>query len=49
VLLVNQPTPRIIELYRRLEYDLRYLDAPRRIACTGDRTSAREVLASRNL
>lgn len=49
VLLVNQATPRIVELYTRLEFDLRYLDAPRRISCTGDRTRAREVIAARNL
>jgi DNA adenine methylase len=49
VVLVNQATPRIVALYRELGYRLRYLDAPRRISCTGDRTRAREVLASRNL
>jgi DNA adenine methylase len=49
VVLVNQATPRIRELYAHLGFALRYLDAPRRISCTGDRTSAREVLASRNL
>jgi DNA adenine methylase len=41
----NQATPRIIELYERLGFELRYLDGPRRISCTGDRTAAREVLA----
>ena len=30
-------------------YALRFLHAPRRISCTGDRTPAREVLATRNL
>ena len=49
VLLVNQATPRIVELYTGLGFALTYLDAPRRIACTGDRASAREVLAARNL
>ena len=49
VLLVNQATPRIVELYTGLGYAIEYLDAPRRISCTGDRTSAREVLATRNL
>ncbi len=49
VVLVNQATPRIIDLYAGLGYELRYLDAPRRISCTGDRTRAREVLATRNL
>ena len=46
--LVNQATPRIVELYGKLGYTLRYLQAPRRISRTGDRTPAREVLALRN-
>ena len=49
VILVNQATPRIEALYRRLQYEIRFLDAPRRISCTGDRTPAREILAIRNL
>ena len=49
VVLVNQATPRVVDLYGGLGYELRYLDAPRRISCTGDRTAAREVLATRNL
>ena len=49
VVLSNQATARIVRLYRRLGFTLRYLDAPRRISCTGDRTKAREVLALRNL
>lgn len=49
VILSNQATPRIVKLYRDLEFELRFLSAPRRISCTGDRTPAREVLALRNL
>jgi DNA adenine methylase len=49
VVLVNQATPRIVTLYESLGYDLRFLDAPRRISCTGNRTPAREILATRNL
>lgn len=49
VVLVNQSTERIEALYRRLKYDVRFLDAPRRISCTGDRTPAKEILATRNL
>jgi DNA adenine methylase len=49
VVLSNQATPRIVALYRKLGYELRFLTAPRRISCTGDRTPAREVLATRNL
>jgi DNA adenine methylase len=49
VVLVNQATQRVVELYTRLGYAIRFLDAPRRISCTGDRTRAREVLALRTL
>ena len=49
VLLSNQATKRIIKLYRDLNFDLKFLDAPRRISCNGDRQTAREVLATRNL
>jgi len=49
VVLSNQATEQIIELYSDLGYRLVYLKAPRRISCTGDRTPALEVLALRNL
>ena len=49
VLLSNQATKRIVDLYAGLGYKLQFLDAPRRISCTGDCTPAPEVLASRNL
>jgi DNA adenine methylase len=49
VVLVNQATPRIVRLYRQLGYTLRFMDAPRRISCTGDRTPAKEVFALRQL
>jgi DNA adenine methylase len=49
VVLSNQATPRILELYADLRFTLRELDAPRAISCTGDRRPAREVLATRNL
>jgi DNA adenine methylase len=49
VVLVNQATPRIVRLYRQLGYALRFMDAPRRINCTGDRTPAKEVFALRHL
>jgi DNA adenine methylase len=38
-----------LKLYRRLGFKIRVLDAPRMISCNGDRTKAREVLATRNL
>jgi DNA adenine methylase len=49
VLLSNQATKRIVDLYRSLKFDLKFLDAPRRISCNGNRQTAREVLATRNL
>ncbi len=48
-MLVNQATPDIVRLYRSHGFDLGFLDAPRRISCTGDRTPAREVFATRNI
>ncbi|HEY8223934.1 MAG TPA: Dam family site-specific DNA-(adenine-N6)-methyltransferase [Pyrinomonadaceae bacterium] len=49
VVLSNQATERIVNLYSKLKYQLVFLDAPRRISCTGDRTPASEVLALRNV
>ena len=49
VVLSNEATERVVDLYSTLNYQLVYLDAPRRISCTGDRTPAAEVLALRNL
>ena len=49
VVLVNQATGRILDLYRSLGYEINCLDAPRRISCTGDRKPAREVIATLNL
>lgn len=45
VVISNQATPRIVDLYKALGFTLKHLDGPRRISCTGDRTAAREVLA----
>ncbi len=47
VVLVNQATERIERLYRKLGYSIGFLDAPRRISCTGDRAPAREVIGTR--
>ena len=49
VVLSNQATDRIVKLYGEFGYRLTYLTAPRLISCTGDRTPAKEVLATRNL
>jgi DNA adenine methylase len=48
VVLSNQATPRIIKLYKRLGFTLRYAAAPRRISCTGDRSDTTEVVAMKN-
>jgi DNA adenine methylase len=45
VAISNQATQRIVELYEGLGFELQFLDGPRRISCTGDRTAAREILA----
>ena len=49
VVLSNQATDRVIELYRKLNFNLTFLDAPRRISCNGNRTPAKEVLAIRGI
>jgi len=49
VVLVNQATGRIERLYDSLGYSVDFLEAPRRISCTGDRAPAREIIATRNL
>jgi DNA adenine methylase len=49
VVISNQKTDRIVELYQELGFRLEYLDGPRRISCTGDRSAAKEVLALKNL
>jgi DNA adenine methylase len=49
VVLVNQKTARIEKLYRALGFAITILTAPRLISCTGDRTPAREILATRNI
>ncbi len=44
-----QRTERIVHLYLDLGFQVRQLDGPRRISRTGDRTPAKEVLATRNV
>jgi len=48
VVLSNQATDRIVELYERLGFKIIFQTAPRRISCK-ERKPAREVLATRNL
>jgi DNA adenine methylase len=49
VVLSNQATDRVKELYGSLGFEMRFLEAPRMISCNGDRTKAVEVVATRNL
>lgn len=49
IVLSNQATERIIELYKGLGFQTQFIEAPRRISCTGDRKPAREILATKNL
>jgi DNA adenine methylase len=49
VVLSNQATDRIMQLYRKHGFKLRTLPAPRMISCNGDRTKATEVVATRGL
>jgi DNA adenine methylase len=49
VILSNQATERVIELYESMGFALELLQSPRRINSTGDRTPASEVLATKGL
>lgn len=49
VVLSNQATRRIVRLYAALGFTLQFLEAPRMISCTGNRTPAKEVLAIKGL
>jgi DNA adenine methylase len=49
VVLSNQATHRVVELYKSLEFSLQFLESPRRISSNGDRTPALEVLATRGI
>jgi DNA adenine methylase len=45
----NKATDRIVDLYQGLGFELQFINVRRRIACNGDRTSAKEILATRNI
>ena len=49
IVATNQATPRALELYGDNGFQVQLLAAPRRIACTGDRTPAQEILATKNI
>jgi DNA adenine methylase len=49
VIISNQATARIIELYRDSGFVVSFVDAPRRISANGSRDSAKEVLATKGI
>jgi len=49
VIVSNQATERILDLYRTLDFGILVVPAPRRIACTGDRSPALEMLAYKGI
>ena len=49
VVISNQATDRMLELYKNAGYEIQILDVARRISCNGDRTPAKEILATRNV
>ncbi len=49
VVLSNQATNRIKQLYKKLGFKLQFLDAPRRISCTGDRSRVKEIIATKGI
>jgi DNA adenine methylase len=49
VVLLNQGTERIVHLYTKTGFAVRFLAAPRRISCTGGRERACEVMATRDV
>jgi DNA adenine methylase len=49
VIVSNQATPRILNLYKKLGFKIMIIDAPRMISCSGNRDKVKEVLAFKNL
>jgi DNA adenine methylase len=49
VVVSNQATQRVLDLYRSLGFEIELITMPRRISCSGDRTPAQEMLATKNL
>jgi len=49
VVVSNQATDRVVGLYRELGFELRFVEGPRVISCTGNRRPVKEVIATRNL
>lgn len=49
VIASNEATPRVIDLYTSLGYEVEMIPAPRRVSRTGNRNSALEILAMKNV
>jgi len=49
IVISNQATDRILDLYKSYNFNIELLNGPRRISCKGDRTPALEVLATKNI
>ena len=49
VIVSNQGTERIIELYKSFDFNIEIVSAPRRISSNGNRDSVNEVLATKNI
>jgi len=49
VAISNQATERIVALYCEYGFRIEYYDAPRMISCNGNRTPAKEVLATKGM
>jgi len=49
IVISNQATDRIIDLYRHSGYEITIIEAPRMISCNGGRMRAKEVLAMKNI
>jgi DNA adenine methylase len=49
IVLSNQATDRIVDLYQDYGFTITIVDAPRRISCNGDRRPAKEVIAYKGL
>jgi DNA adenine methylase len=49
VVISNHAEPEVLKLYEKNHYSIKHIDAPRFIACDGNRRLAKEILATRNL
>lgn len=49
IIVSNQATSRVLELYSDLDFEVKTLSAPRKISCKGDRTPALEMLAFKGM